>query len=247
MAASSAAVLVNYLAVAREGAGILATYSRIDDPSETSEYASRIRQLIEEKEMIEKIKAHASTRFHVEIPSSDPNRPPLHAHWLGEYADEKETAFVVYFAVVTDKFASQAPHSASALLVQLRDNLVAKFSEEIIRGSEGSLTKAAAKLLEALAFTHGLSKIAQVDEALEKVKETMKANIEVALANVEKLEKMESDAAELEEEAKKWKWKAKKVEERMCWQKWKTNIILAVVVIVILIVIIVPTVQAARS
>jgi len=210
--AKNAAVLINYLAVAREGGGILGSYSRIDDPLEITEYSGNLRQLIEDKEMVEKMKAHTGSRFHRVLDLE--SKTTLHMHWMAEFVDEKQSTIVVYFAVVTDTFASQAPQSASALLVHLRDNMTAKYNDKLLNGKEGSLTKPAEKLLEALAFTYGLSKIAQVDAAIEKVKETMRNNIEVALENVERLEKMEADAAALEEEANKWKWKAKKKSKR---------------------------------
>ncbi len=78
--------------------------------------------ITEEADILSRVKANAGSRFHKVMESDDKHGEPVHAHWLGEYVQEGATdgPFMVYFAVVTDKFAAQAPHSASALLVQLK-------------------------------------------------------------------------------------------------------------------------------
>ncbi len=124
---------------------------------------------------------------------------------------------------------------------------MAKFGDQMSTAGEGSLSKECAKLLEALTFTHGLSRIAQVDEALQKVKEQMQANIEVALGNVERLQQMEADAEQLENEAKNWHSKTVEVKKVMCWKKWKTQLLLGAIIVIILIVIIAPIASQINS
>jgi hypothetical protein len=86
-----------------------------------------------------------------------------------------------------------------------------------------------------------------VQEKVDIVKTTMKENIQQLLQNEEKLERIESAAAHLNEQSIAFKQNAKELSNKMWWKMWKMRIAIGFLIIAVLLIIIVPTAVTASK
>jgi hypothetical protein len=83
-----------------------------------------------------------------------------------------------------------------------------------------------------------VDKLASVTKKVDAVKLVMQDNVDMALQNCVKLESIEKQAEELQQQAGVFKRSAHDLKKKMWWQNMKMKLIIATIVIVILAIII---------
>ncbi len=89
-------------------------------------------------------------------------------------------------------------------------------------------------------FPGNVDKMAQVHDKIEVVKSTMKENIQQLLLNEEKLERIETAAVQLNEQAGRFKEGSKELSNKMWWKMWKMRLLIGGLIVAVLIILIVP-------
>lgn len=169
--------------------------------------------------------------------TSDTNNYDLHV-----LPREINDNLIIYFAITDTKFGTV--HS----LAKLFDDLVHGFtsansSNDILKAKAGGKVNSNSQsVFETLLAKYGDSKIAQVQQKVDQVKDVMKDNVKKALDNVEQLDQMELKSEEFEKQAKQFQSNSNKVYKRMrCQNRKVTAMIVGVILFVLLIIIIVAT------
>jgi len=168
--------------------------------------------------------------------TSDGNYYDLHV--MGDLLENKEDQMIVFFAVTTVDFGGLV----GRLLEDLKTSFYAAHSPAAIMSAKekGPVHKASASLLSQLIAKYGTNKIAEVQAAVEKVKDTMTENVEKTLANVEKFEDLQQKAATVNAQAQKFEKQSAGVLSNFRCKYYKTTAIIVLIVVAIMLVIIVP-------
>jgi len=168
--------------------------------------------------------------------TSDGNDYDLHV--IGDLLENKEDPMIVFFAVTTTDFGP----NVGRLLEDLKTSFYGAHSADTIRVAmeKGPVHKSSPNLLSQLIAKYGTNKIAEVQAAVDKVKDTMQENVAQALDHVEKLEDLEAKAETVHNEAKQFEKKAGAVESIMRCKNYKTTALVVLIIVAILLVIIVP-------
>jgi len=168
--------------------------------------------------------------------TSDTNDYDLHV--MGDHLEDKPTQMIVFFAVTTVEFGV----SVGRLLEDLKAQFYAAHSADAIKGAteKGVCHKSSANMLTALITKYGTNKVAEVQAAVDRVKDTMQENVAKTLENVEKLEDLEQKAEIVHNQAAQFEKGANTLKNVMRCKSWKTTAIIFAVVAGILLVIITP-------
>jgi len=168
--------------------------------------------------------------------TSDGNDYDLHV--MGDLLEGKEDQMVVFFAVTTVDFGG----TVGRLLEDLKTSFYAAHSADAIKNAKekGPVHKASAALLTQLIAKYGTNRIAEVQAAVDKVKDTMAENVAKTLDNVEKFEDLQHKAATVNDQAKQFEKKSAGVLSNFRCKYYKTTAIIVLIVVVLMCVIIVP-------
>lgn len=82
-------------------------------------------------------------------------------------------------------------------------------------------------------------KIAEINRNIQATQEIMTQNLADALVRGERLEIMQEKSQNLQEHASAFQRSAKKVEQKMCWERYRWYIIGGVIIVVVIIIIII--------
>lgn len=241
MAAQSAVPsLVKYLAVGRlvvdkngafqDGAHQIVAYRAADkaDPQAAS-YKQHVQEIMNRGAA--KIKAGRRIRL-----TSDTNDYDLHV--MGDLLENKEDQMIVFFAVTTVEFGA----TVGRLLEDLKTSFYGANDPGAVKQAKekGSVHKASANLLTQLITKYGTNKVAEVQAAVDRVKDTMQENVAKTLENVEKLEDLEAKAETVHNQAAQFEKNSNTLKNVMRCKSWKTTAIMVLIIIAILLVIFVP-------
>jgi len=249
-AAAQPPSLVKFLAVGRLVRKTDGTYSenlhqivasRAADKSDpqVKSYKSHVQEIMNRG--ASKIKADRRIRL-----TSDGNDYDLHVMGdLLDTKDGKEPEMIVFFAVTTVDFGG----TVGRLLEDLKTSFYAAHSADAIKVAKekGPVHKASASLLTQLIAKYGTNKIAEVQAAVDKVKDTMAENVAKTLDNVEKFEDLQHKAATVNDQAKQFEKKSSGVLSNFRCKYYKTTAIIVLIVIALLLVIIVPIVVKYKN
>jgi hypothetical protein len=160
----------------------------------------------------------------------------LYAFSMGNYAwNLMETGGVIYIVATDAEYPSRI---ASVCLQDCARLFVARVQESWKTAKEGGLSDTCKKLLVNLCEKYdNLAEIDKVTSTLGKVdvlKMKMQDNIRQALENSVTLEKIESDAADLQASAGIFRQQAKSLKSKMWWKNLKMKLLIAGVVLTIL-------------
>jgi len=239
-AATSVPSLVKFLAVGRLVRGkdgqfsenqhqIIASKAADKNDPQHKSYKQHVQEIMNRG--APKLKAGRRIRL-----TSDGNDYDLHV--MGDLLENKEELMIVFFAVTTTDFGA----TVGRLLEDLKTSFYGANSVDAIRTAmeKGSVHKASASLLMQLISKYGTNRIAEVQAAVDKVKDTMQENLAKSLDNVDRLEELEAKAENVADAAKQFEKKAGAVESIMRCKNYKTTAIVVGIIILILLIIIVP-------
>jgi vesicle-associated membrane protein 4 len=209
---------------------LIAAKTNKADEGATKEYKKHVTQIMD------KGAAKLTVDKRIKL-TSDQNDYDLHVCATAVPGEE----CVVAMFVVTDSGFGKAQS-----ISQLFDEFKAGFfrtntgSDIAEAKSGGSVNKATQKLFDSIFAKFGSSKLAEVQEKVEKVKDVMRDNVNQALQNVERLEDMEQKSEQFEEQARQFNKGATNVKGKMRCSYYKSTALLVLIVVVILVVIIAP-------
>jgi len=239
-AATSVPSLVKFLAVGRLVRGkdgqfsdslhqIIASRAADRNDPQAKSYKQHVQEIMNRG--APKLKAGRRIRL-----TSDGNDYDLHV--MGDLLDNKDEHMIVFFAVTTTDFGP----TVGRLLEDLKTSFYGNHSVDSIRTAteKGSVHKSSAELLNQLIAKYGTNRIAEVQAAVDKVKDTMQENVAKTLDNVERLEDLEAKAETVENQAKQFEKKAGAVESLMRCKNYKTTAIVVGIILLILLIILVP-------
>lgn len=115
---------------------------------------------------------------------------------------------------------------------------VAKFGDQAKTAKDRALNSAAAQLLQKICQKYDnlqeVDKLAAVTQKVDSVKLVMQDNVDIALQNCVKLESIERQAEELQQQAGLFKRNANELKKRMWWKNIKMKLILGAIILAIL-------------
>lgn len=153
-------------------------------------------------------------------------------------AHEVKGTMIVFFAVTHTDFTKG--NSVQGLLNDLQTGFLDAIGspEQIVNAKEKSLNKNCSAMMNRLFDKYGTDKLATAFAKVDQVKDVMKDNVGLALANVNALDTLDDKSKNLENQADLFKKEAKKVETMMRCNNWKMNALIALIVIIIIAIII---------
>jgi len=239
-ATTSVPSLVKFLAVGRLVRGkdgqfgdslhqIIASRAADKNDPQAKSYKQHVQEIMNRG--ASKLKAGRRIRL-----TSDGNDYDLHV--MGDLLENKDEHMIVFFAVTTTDFGP----TVGRLLEDLKSSFYSVHSPESIKTAveKGAVHKSSGTLLSQLIAKYGANRIAEVQAAVDKVKDTMQENVAKTLDNVERLEDLEAKAETLENQANQFEKKTGAVESFMRCKNYKTTAIIVGIVLLILLIIIVP-------
>jgi len=248
MAAASTAPkqnLVKYLAVGKlvkDASGnfvagkhltLCSLLSDTADPAKDS-YKTRVNDIMS------KAASKLSMGKRICLTSDDPGTN-YELHLLPEEVEGTEGVVIIYFVAVDPGFGKA--HSITKLLADFKSGLYEQGGGAIASSGNGELQSRMSGRLQSLSSKFGSSKITTAQNKVEEVKAVMRENVDLALANVDKLQDMEEKSSELERESKSFSRGATKLARSMKCKNIKIVLIFILLVLAVLAAIIFPLVK----
>lgn len=190
------------------------------------DYRTHVKQIMDKG--ASKLKPEKRIRL-----TADDNNYDLHV-----MAEKFNDTLLVYFAVTDTGFGKD--HSVPQLLDDFKSGFLrCNHSGDVERAKEkGTVHKASQGFMTELLNKHGASKLRDVQDKVNQVKDIMKDNVEKALDNVQSLEELDNKSEQFEKQAQQFEKSAVSVKKMMRCQNWKlTAIIVGIVALIILIII----------
>jgi vesicle-associated membrane protein 4 len=164
----------------------------------------------------------------------------LYTFGMGEASwNLMETGGVIYIMAVVESYPTRI---AAQCLNECATLFIARVQDSWKTCKEGALASPAHNILVNLCTKYDnlldMDKVASTMAKVEAVKLQMQDNIQQSLENCIKLEKISADAEELQAQAGIFRGQAKQLRSNMCWQNFKTKLVIAAIVVVILLIII---------
>lgn len=129
-----------------------------------------------------------------------------------------------------------------AALEELQRTFISKAGEKAATAKDRSLDKLCNSLLVKICEKYDnlseVDKLASVTRKVDTVKLVMQENVDLALQNCVKLESIEKQAEELQQQAGVFKRSAHDLKKKMWWKNIKMQLIIGAVVLIILAIII---------
>lgn len=144
-----------------------------------------------------------------------------------------------------------AQRTAFKLLSELRSSFSAKFADDVPAARHSSLSRPARDTLRALCDKYnnvaGVDKVAAISVQVDAVKNTMQDNINSVLRNTENIETLLDQTHAMKNEASGFQRTAGRVKQKMWWQNFKMQLLIAILVVILILVIVVPLVAKNRK
>lgn len=146
---------------------------------------------------------------------------------------------LIYILISSASYRQRCAHNC---LEELQRTFVAKAGDKAATARDRQLDKQCAPLLQKICQKYDnlaeVDKLASVTRKVESVKLVMQENIDVALQNTVKLESIERQAEELQQQAGVFKRNANELKNKMWWKNMKMKLIIGGTILVILAIII---------
>lgn len=130
---------------------------------------------------------------------------------------------------------------------ELRAFWIKKFNDAVppsdANGSKGSLERRAGDILRRVVEQYNTSSLLNAKQKVNVLTNKMKDNVDLAMANVDKMDELDVKSAEIEEASRTFKDNTAKVKCAMCKSYYKSMLIIALIVIVVIVVIVVIATQ----
>ena len=137
---------------------------------------------------------------------------------------------------------SYPPRCAQACLEELQRSFITKAGDKASTAKDRGLDKACAQLLQKICQKYDnvaeVDKLASVAKKVDTVKLVMQENVDLALKNCVKLESIERQAEDLQQQAGIFKRNANELKKKMWWKNIKLWLIIGTIVLIILAIII---------
>jgi hypothetical protein len=147
---------------------------------------------------------------------------------------------LIYVLICALTYPQRCGHNC---LEELQRTFVAKAGDKAATARDRALDKLCAPMLQKLCAKYDnlaeVDKLASVTRKVESVKLVMQENIDVALQNCVKLESIEKQAEELQQQAGVFKRNANELKNKMWWKNMKMKLIIGGTIAVVLTIIIV--------
>lgn len=134
--------------------------------------------------------------------------------------------------------------TAFKFLAEVRTAFSAKFADDVAGARHSSLSRSAKDTLRTLCEKYNspanVDKVAAVSLQVEEVKGVMQNNIQNVLRNQENIETLLDQTHAMKNEANGFNRTAGRVKDKMWWQNFKMQLVIAALVAILLLIIIVP-------
>jgi len=230
--------LLRFLAVGRlvagpdgrwaEGKHIILCYQVANGDSLLKNYKSHIKAIMNKGAS----KLENGKRIRL---TSDSNDYDLHV--LADYVNDEPTQVLVFFAITDPAFPKH--HTVGQLFKDMKQQFYETYPEigekfEELTSTKTTLRTSSQSFLNYLFNQYSTSRLSEVNMKVERVRETMKTNVQKALNNVEQLEEMETKSEQFEEHARQFSRNANKVKSMFRSRFYKITCVLIVVVAAII-------------
>lgn len=152
------------------------------------------------------------------------------------YTDESD---LIYVLICKSDYPQRQAH---ACLNELQIQFTSKAGEKAQTAKDNSLTKLCVTILKKIAEKYddlaSVDKTHAVLQKVDAVKLKMQENIDVAIQNCVKLESIEKQSEDLQQQAGIFKRNAVELKKKMWWKNTKMMLIIAGLVLVVLAIII---------
>ncbi len=141
--------------------------------------------------------------------------------------------------------------TAFKLLAELRQTFVEKFGDDVAGARHMSLSRSARDTLRTLCDKYNdvasVDKVAAVSLQVDAVKGVMQNNINSVMRNTENIEHLLDNTNAMKTEASGFQRTAGRVKQKMWWQNFKLQLLIAALIIVLVLVIVLPNVLKKSS
>lgn len=146
---------------------------------------------------------------------------------------------LIYILICAVQYPQRCAHMC---LEELQRNFVNKVGDKAITAKDRALNNSASSLLLRTCQKYDnlaeVDKLAAVSKKVDSVKLVMQENVDLALQNCVKLESIEKQAEELQQQAGVFKRNANELKNKMWWKNMKMRLLIAFIILVILGIII---------
>lgn len=141
--------------------------------------------------------------------------------------------------------------TAFKLLSELRTVFSDKFANNVPGARHSSLSRPSRDTLRALCDKYNnvanVDKVAAISVQLDSVKTTMQDNISTVLRNTENIETLLDQTHAMKSEASGFQRTAGRVKQKMWWQNFKMQLLIALLILILVLVIVVPIVTRKKK
>jgi hypothetical protein len=146
---------------------------------------------------------------------------------------------LIYILICALNYPQRCAHMC---LEELQRTFVNKVGDKATTAKERSLDKTCNAMLKQIAQKYDnvaeIDKLSAVQKKVDAVKLVMQENVDIALQNCVKLERIEQQAEELQQQAGVFKRNANELKKKMWWKNLKMKLIIGFVILAILGIII---------
>jgi vesicle-associated membrane protein 7 len=130
---------------------------------------------------------------------------------------------------------------AFQMIQTVQQEIIPKYGSKALTCKENGLDKDCMKSLAAISTQYDdrtkVDKISEVMNTVDNVKGVMHNNIQVVLANTEKMEVVEQKTNDLNEQAKVFRNTGRQIRKQMWWKNVKLTVMIGFLVILVLVII----------
>jgi len=139
---------------------------------------------------------------------------------------------IIYILICQTKYPQRCAYAA---LEEMQQKFASNFREKATTAKSGALNNVARGVLSACCVKFdnlaAVDRLAAVNKKVESVKLQMQENVDMALQNCVKLEALERDAEELQQQAGVFKHNAKELKKKMWWKKIKMQLLVGFILL----------------
>lgn len=142
---------------------------------------------------------------------------------------------LIYIMICKSSYPQRCAHAA---LEELQKQFIAKAGDKATTAKDKALDKQCGPILEKICQKYDnlseIDKLASLTSKVDSVKLVMQENVDLALQNCVKLEKLEKDAEDLQQQAGVFKRSAHDLKKKMWWKDIKMKLVIGFIILAII-------------
>ena len=159
-----------------------------------------------------------------------------HGYEVHVQAEQVADNTLIFIAIVSNDFPTH--HMPATFCDEFKNTFFANVRREDVGGSKGSISGKASSVLDSIHAKYNTSSIRAVNAKVDQVKDVMRANLDMALSNVEKLDEIDQKAADIDASARTFAAKSSKLRCRMCAENAKSIILIVLIILAVIAIIV---------